>query len=93
LSDEQRDEIERRIAPGETQEEVAGAVSCDPRTVIRWITRTGGIRTYERRRSPRFLSLAEREEIALAVGRGEAAVEDREAARSGDIDGDAGAGA
>jgi IS30 family transposase len=42
--------------------------------VIRWVTRTGGIRRYERRRSPRFLSLAEREEIALAVGRGEAAV-------------------
>jgi IS30 family transposase len=74
LSDEQRDEIDRRIGAGETQEEAAAAVGCDPRTVIRWVTRTGGIRRYERRRSPRFLSLAEREEIALAVGRGEAAV-------------------
>jgi len=74
LSDEQRDEIERRIAAGETQEEAAEAVGCDPRTVIRWVTRTGGIRRYERRRSPRFLSLAEREEIALGVGRGESAV-------------------
>ena len=74
LSDEQRDEIDRRIAAGETQEEAAAAVGCDPRTVIRWITRTGGVRRYERRRSSRFLSLAEREEIALGVGCGEAAV-------------------
>lgn len=39
-----------------------------------WFTRTGGIRRYERQRSPRFLLLAEREEIALGVGRGEPAV-------------------
>jgi transposase, IS30 family len=74
LSDERRDEIERRIAAGETQEQVAAAVGCDPRTVIRWVTRTGGLRSYERRRSVRFLSLAEREEIALAVERGETAL-------------------
>jgi len=74
LSEEQRDEIERRIAAGETQGEAAAAVGCDPRTVIRWVTRTGGIGRYERRRSPRFLSLEEREEIALAVAGGEAAV-------------------
>ena len=42
LSDEQRDEIDRRIAAGATQEEVAEVVGCDLRTVIRWITRTGG---------------------------------------------------
>ena len=74
LSDLQRDEIERRVAAGETLEGVAAAVGCDPRTVIRWVTRTGGVRSYERRRSARFLSLAEREEIALAVERGESAV-------------------
>lgn len=73
LSDLQRDEIERRIAAGETQEEVGAAVGCDPRTVIRWLTRTGGIRGYQRRRSERALSLAEREEIALGVGCGESA--------------------
>ena len=67
LSDEQRDEIDRRIAAGATQEEVDEAVGCDPRTVTRWITRTGGVRRYERRRSTRFLSLAEREEIAVGV--------------------------
>ena len=74
LSDEQRDEIDRRIGAGEAQEEVAAAVGCDQRTVNRWVLRTGGIRRYERRRSPRFLSLAEREEIVLGVCRGEAAV-------------------
>lgn len=73
LSDLQRDEIERRIAAGERQEEVGAAVGCDPRTVIRWVTRTGGIRGYQRRRSERALSLAEREEIALGVGCGESA--------------------
>ena len=74
MSDGQRDEIDRRVAAGETQEEAAAAVGCDPRTVIRWITRTGGVRRYERCRSPRFLSLAEREEIALGVSRGETGV-------------------
>jgi len=73
LSDGQRDEIERRIGAGESGEAVAVAVGCDRRTVIRWLTRTGGVRPYERRRSSRFLSLAEREEIALAVQRGESA--------------------
>jgi IS30 family transposase len=73
LSEAERDEIDRRIAAGETQEEAAAAVGCDPRTVIRWITRTGGLRRYERRRSPRFLALAEREEIALAVAADESA--------------------
>lgn len=73
LSDVQRDEVDRRVAAGETQEQVAAAVGCTPRTVIRWVTRTGGIRRYERRRSPRFLSLEEREQIMLGVERGESA--------------------
>ena len=82
MSDLPRDEIERRIAAGETQEDVAAAVGCDPRTVIRWITCTGGVRSCERRRSTRFLSLAEREEFALAVERGEVQL-DELAARLG----------
>jgi IS30 family transposase len=35
--------------------------------------RSGGLRSYERRRSPLRLSLAESEEIALGVARGESA--------------------
>ena len=66
LSSEDREELERRIAAGETQEDVAGAIGCDVRTVIRWIMHNGGLRSYERKRSPRNLSLAEREEIAVA---------------------------
>jgi IS30 family transposase len=73
LSDRERDEIDRRVLAGESGEEVAAAVGCDPRTVIHWITRTGGVRSYARRRSQRALSLAEREEIALAVEAGESA--------------------
>ena len=71
LSSEDREELERRIAAGETQEDVAGAIGCDVGTVIRWIMHNGGLRSYERKRSPRNLSLAEREEIAVAVARGE----------------------
>jgi len=73
LSDRERDEIDRRVLAGESGEEVAAAVGCDPRTVIHWITRSGGVRSYARRRSQRALSLAEREEIALAVEAGESA--------------------
>jgi IS30 family transposase len=73
LSDRERGEIERRLAAGETQLAVAAAVGCDPRTILRWIVRTGGLRRYERRRSARFLSLVEREEIALGIVRGETA--------------------
>jgi IS30 family transposase len=73
LSERERGEIERRLAAGETQLEIAAAVGCDPRTIFRWIVRSGGLRGYERRRSIRFLSLVEREEIALGVVCGESA--------------------
>jgi IS30 family transposase len=73
LSDADRTELQRRIAAGETQEEVARAIGCDVRTVFRWVLRNGGLRSYERRRSPLRLSLEEREEIAVGVARGETA--------------------
>ena len=74
LSSGDREELERRIAAGETQEDVAGAIGCDVRTVIRWIMHNGGLRSYERKRSPRRLSLAEREEIAVGIARGTSGV-------------------
>jgi hypothetical protein len=40
--------MDRRLAAGDTYEEVAAAIACDPRTVIRWVVRTGGLRPYER---------------------------------------------
>lgn len=70
---EQRGEMDRRLAAGETYDEVAAAVGCDPRTVSRWVVRTGGLRPYERHRSPLRLSPAEREAIAVGIGRGESA--------------------
>jgi hypothetical protein len=48
LTLEQRGEMDRRLAAGDTYEEVAAAIACDPRTVIRWVVRTGGLRPYER---------------------------------------------
>jgi len=70
LSPGDREELERRIAAGETQEDAAGAIGCDVRTVIRRIMRNGGLRSYERRWSLQNLSLAEREEIAVGIARG-----------------------
>jgi IS30 family transposase len=73
LSLTDRAELERRIAAGETREQVAAAIGCDPRTVFRWVVRNGGLRSYVRRRSVLRLSVAEREEIALGLARGETA--------------------
>jgi len=73
LTLEQRGEMDRRLAAGETYDEVAAAIRCDPRTVVRWVIRTGGLRPYERHRSPLRLSAGEREAIAVGIGRGESA--------------------
>ena len=71
---EQRYEMDRRLAAGKTYDEVAAAaIGCDPRTVIRWVVRTGGLRPYERHRSPLRLSPGERERIAVGVALGESA--------------------
>ena len=68
---EQRYEMDRRLSAGETYDEVAAAIGCDLRTVIRWVVLTGGLRPYERHRSPLRLSPGERERIAVGVARGE----------------------
>jgi IS30 family transposase len=71
LSDADKAELEERIAAGETQEGVARSIGCDVRTVIRWIMRNGGLRGYERTRSPLRLSPEEREQIAVGIAVGE----------------------
>ena len=68
LSDAERAELERRVAAGETQEDVARAVGCDVRTVFRWVLRNGGLRSYERRRSALRLSLCERATTVVGLG-------------------------
>jgi IS30 family transposase len=73
LTLEERAEMDRRLAAGETLEEVARGVRCDPLTVFRWVQRTGGLRPYQRRRSPLRLSPEEREQIAVGIARGESA--------------------
>ena len=73
LSDGQRSEVERRVAAGESREQVALAVGCDPRTVYRWVVRNGGLRSRVRCRSVLRLSVLEREEISLGLARGETA--------------------
>ena len=52
LSGVEQAELQRLVAAGETQERVADLIGCDVRTVIRWIMHDGGLRAYQRRRSP-----------------------------------------
>lgn len=73
LSQADRAELEPRIAAGEIHDNVARAVGCDVRTVFRCVCRSGGLRSYERRRSPLRLSPEELDQIALGVACGESA--------------------
>ena len=73
LSGVERAELQRLVAAGETQERVAELIGCDVRTVIRWIMHDGGLRPYQRRRSPLRLSLEERERIVVGIAEGKSA--------------------
>ena len=73
LSSAERAELQRLIAAGETQESAAELIGCDVRTVIRWIRHDGGLRPYQRRRSPLRLSLEERERIVVGIAEGKSA--------------------
>jgi transposase, IS30 family len=67
-------EILERISRGETQPEVARALSCTTRTVRNVLARAGGTpsrRSRRRQRSPLRLSLIEREEIRAGIAAGE----------------------
>ena len=71
LTDDQRLEIQRRVAAGAIFEAAAAAVGCSVGSVRLVMTRTGGMRPRIKLRSALRLSLAEREEISrgLLVGR------------------------
>ncbi len=70
LSDADKTELERRIAAGDSQDKVARVIGCDVCTVIRWVLRNGGLRTYQRHRSALRPSLEEREAIVVGIARG-----------------------
>src|SRR5207237_2298935 len=60
-------------AGGVSEAEIARRLVMPKRTVSRYLQRMGGIRPRSCRRSERWLSLAEREEISRGIARGESA--------------------
>lgn len=67
LSQEIEAELWRRWKAGETLADIAAAMSLYTVTLLEAVRRRGGIAPSERRRSPRSLSLAEREEISRGL--------------------------
>lgn len=63
LTEADRFEIQRRVAAGEAFAAAAAAVGCSTKSIQRFMAWTGGMRPKAWRRSPRHLSLAEREEL------------------------------
>src|SRR5512146_2060168 len=63
LTEADRFEIPRGVAAGETFAAAATAVGCSTKSIQRFLAYTGGMRPAVRKRSPRHLSLAEREEL------------------------------
>ncbi len=95
LTEADRFEIQRRVTAGETFAAAPAAVGCSTKSIQRFMARTGGMRPKAWNRSPRHLSLAEREEllrgllagntfreIAARLGRAPSTVS-REVARNG----------
>ena len=69
---EQRQGFWDAIAAGVRSEDAAAAVGLSPAVGTRWFREAGGMRTVSRSRlSGRYLSFAEREEIAILKARGE----------------------
>ena len=67
----ERSDLLRRVRAGETHEEAAAAVGCSAKSVQRLLTKTGGVKSRAKPRSPLRLSLAEREEISRGLLAGE----------------------
>ena len=69
MTREVKAEIARRLACGELHKDVAAAVGVSPRTIIRFIDAEGMPGPRRKDRSPRQLSVAEREEIRCGLER------------------------
>ena len=72
LSEQERRELQRRVAEGETFASAAAAVGCSTKSIQRLIARTGGLRQQIPVRSPLRLSLADREELSRGLVAGDA---------------------
>jgi transposase, IS30 family len=70
LTRNERLEVRRRVADGESFEQAAEVVRCTTKTVQRLLNSVGGVHPREKHRSKLRLSLAEREEISLGVQAG-----------------------
>jgi IS30 family transposase len=71
LSTEQRTVLWRRWKEGQSLSEISRALEKPPGSVFGYLASSGGIAPPPRRRNPRALSLADREEISRAMSRGE----------------------
>lgn len=71
LTEQDREELLRRVAAGEGFAQAAGAVGCCTKSIQRLLARTGGLRPRVRVRSPRQLSLADREELSRGLVAGD----------------------
>jgi IS30 family transposase len=70
VTDAQREELWRRYKAGETVLGIAGALGQRPTNLYRVLQDAGGIAPARRSRSPRVLSLGEREEISRGIAAG-----------------------
>jgi IS30 family transposase len=70
LTREERLAVRRLIDTGCSFEQAAAAVRCSTKTVQRALNAVGGLRPRPRVRSPRQLSLAEREDVSRELRRG-----------------------
>jgi transposase, IS30 family len=71
LTEADRLEIQRRVTAGETFASAAAAVGCSTKSIQRFMAWTGAMRPKVRKRSPRHLSLEDREEVLRGLLAGE----------------------
>jgi IS30 family transposase len=72
LTEADRLEIQRRVTAGETFATAAAAVGCSTKSIQRFMAWTGAMRPAVRKRSPRHLSLEDREVVLRGLLAGEA---------------------